>query len=122
MPLEPKAKEYLLKNIKTVIQGLQEQNLDCLKKLVHKLNFIGDLYPDAEWTKELNLVSLSLIVMGATTEGEISRMKKEKADEIFKKYSEKLNDFYCAIEEENIAKTDTFLKEFAQMFFAIIGI
>jgi len=122
MPLDPKAKDYLLKNIRLAIDGLQEKSFDCFKKLLPKLNFVAEMFPDNDWSKQLNLISCSLIVIGATTEGEVSKLKKEKQDELYNQYSAKLNDFYTAIEEENIVKTDTFLKEFASLFFDAIGL
>jgi hypothetical protein len=119
--MEKKAKEYLLKSIKTAIDGLQERDFDGLKKLINRLHSVAEIFPDEHWTKELNLVCITLVVVGASSEAEITKLKKEKSDELIKSYSEKLNEFYAAVEEESIAKTDTFLKEFVYIFFRDIG-
>jgi hypothetical protein len=121
MALDAKAKDFLLKSIKAAIDGLQERSFDGMKKLVSRLHSVSEVFPDDTWTKELNLVCISLVVIGTSTEGEIAKLKKEKADELIKNYSGKLNEFYGAIEEESIAKTDTFLKEFVDIFFRDIG-
>jgi hypothetical protein len=120
--LDARAKDYLLKSIKTAIDDLQERSFDGTKKLVQRLHSTAEIFPDENWTKELNLVCIAMIVVGATSEGEIAKLKKEKSDELVKSYSEKLNEFYAAIEEESIAKTDTFLKEFVNIFFEDIGL
>ena len=122
MVLDPKAKDFLLKNLKIAINGLQERNFAGLKKLVTRMNAISEIFPDEIWTKELSLACISMAVIGASTEAELTKMKKEKIDELVKAYSEKLNELYSAIEEENIAKIDTFLKEFAEIFFREIGL
>jgi hypothetical protein len=120
--LDPIAKEFILQNIRSAIGELQEKRFEGVKKLVTRMNVVGEMFPDEMWTKEFNLVCLSMAVIGASTEADLAKMTKEKAEEIIKKYSEKLNQLYVAIEEESIAKTDTFLKEFAALFFKEIGL
>jgi hypothetical protein len=122
MPLDPKAKEFLLKNIKKTIEDVQNQSFDCFRKMLPKIAYVAEMFPDPEWTKELNLASCSLIVIGAAAEGGIPKLSKEKQEELSKQYVAKLSDFYTAIEEESIAKTDTFLKEFASLFVEAFGL
>jgi hypothetical protein len=122
MGINPVAKEFLLKNVKLAIGELQEKRFEGMKKLVMRMNVVSEMFPDEVWTKELNLVCLSMAVIGASTEADLPKMAKDKAEEIIKKYSEKLNGLYVAIEEESIAKIDTFLKEFAELYFKEIGL
>ena len=120
--MEKNAKDYILTSIKKTIDDLQERKFDSMKRLVNRLHSVGEIFPDDVWTKELDLACITMIVVGASSETEITRMKKEEADSLIKSYTEKLNDFYTAIEEENIAKTDIFLKEFVNIFFKNVGL
>lgn len=74
--MESKAKDYLLSSIKAAISGLQERNFNNMKRLVTRLHSTAEIFPDAEWTSELNLVCLTIVVVGVSTEQEITRMKK----------------------------------------------
>lgn len=122
MTLDHKAKEYVLKYLKMAIDDLQNQSFDGLRKLVPRLVTTSEVFPDEVWTKELSLMALVCTVIGASTEAEIPRTRKEYKDGLVKKYSEKLGALYGAIEEENIGKIDSFLKEFAILFFSEIGL
>ena len=122
MVLDDKAKEFLLRNIKLAVDNLQSEKFDGLRKLVTRMLSVSEIFPDDIWTKELKLASLAFAVIGASTESEFSKIKKEDKDRIIKEYSEKLNELYVAIEEEKTEKVDSFLKDFSEIFFKEIGL
>jgi len=122
MPLDSKAKEAILKFTKEAIESLQESSFDGMRKLLVRLIAIADIFPDEEWSKELNLAALALGEIGAGTEEDFEEMDRERKDHIIDAYSEFLNSFYKAIEEEDISKVDDVLKEFVTFFLKEVGL
>ncbi len=121
MTLDAKAKEYVLGHLRTAIDDLQNQGFDGLRKLTNRLVTIGEAFPDENWTKEFSIMALTFIVIGASTEQDMPKLKQERKDQITKIYAEKLKAVYTAIEEEDIGKIDSLLKDFALLFFKEIG-
>jgi len=116
MPLESNIKKVILAKAKKAIDELEKSRLDGMRGLFTTLLGLAELVSDEAWNKEFKLSALVFGGAGASTEREFDEMDKEKQGRILKAYTEVMNAFYKAVEEENISKVDEALKSLAKVF------
>lgn len=116
MPLEPKVKKVILSKTKKAIDELQKSNFDGMKRLFVTMVGLTELVCDEVWNKEIKLSALVFGGVGSTTESDFEERDKEKQDRIIKTYTDILNSFHRAVEEEDVPKIDDALKRLAKVF------
>ena len=116
MPLDPNVKKVILSKTKKAIDDLQKSKFDGMKKLFTTMIGLTELVSDEVWNKELKLSVLVFGGVGSSTEDEFEEMEKERQDKIIKAYTDFMNSFYRAVEEEDVPKIDDVLRDFAKVF------
>jgi len=116
MPLEPKVKKVVLSKIKKAIDELQKSKFDGMKRLLTTMIGLTELVSDEVWEKEIKLSALVLAGVWSTTESEFEEMDKEKQDRVINAYTDTMNSFYRALEEEDVQKIDDVIKRIAKVF------
>ena len=116
MPLEPNIKKVLLSITKKAIDDLGHSDFDGMGTLFSRLVSFADLVADKAWSREFKLIGLVFGTVRGTATPRFEDIDKEKGDKIIGSLIPIFNDFYKALEEEDIQKIDETLKNCAIVF------